>query len=95
MFFSPYRIDIKEGDDVRKERKEAINTINRCLNILELKAKRKAEKIKPELKNEENNKLSEASSLNEGDVYNLLVGPELVVWCSLGSLVFLSKPFYG
>ena len=51
----------------------------------------------PELKNEEDNKLSEASSLNEGDVYNLLVGPELVVWCSLGSLVSLliSKASYG
>ena len=96
MVFSPFRIDIKEGDEVRKERKEAINTINRCLNILELKAKRRAEKIKPELKNEEDKKLSDASSLKEGDVYNLQVGPKLVLWSSLGSLAFfiISKASY-
>ena len=58
------RIDIKERNDVRKQRNEAINTINHCLRVLESKVLVKVKKITSELKNEEKHKSPEASSLS-------------------------------
>ena len=61
------KIDIKRRDTFRKQRKEYINKINRCLGILESKMENKAEEITSELKNEEKNGSPETTVLIEGE----------------------------